>query len=149
MQLDPSLLVMSINRSTSDVQYNINKINLITKNHPKVDTSIINAVVIYLYRRFNGKLPTYKYIKNTIKSFVEEYQCSDAEDAFDTLIYKINYELQVKEQKEQAKDNTIKKRSRETFEIRNEIDNALTKISDESVSDMLEKIMDHKNKNSK
>lgn len=147
MQLDPSAIIMRINRASDDCEYQIKKINLIRKNFPDVDKSIINAVIIYLYRRFNRVLPTYKYIKQTINTFIKEYRCADAEDALDLTIYKIRFDLQSEEAKQKAKENSIKKKTKESRKAAEEIEQGLRNNQEESVSDMINHILNYTDNN--
>ncbi len=147
MQLDPSAIIMRINRASDDCEYQIKKINLIRKNFPDVDKSIINAVIIYLYRRFNRVLPTYKYIKQTINTFIKEYRCADAEDAMDLTLYKIRFDLQSEEAKQKAKENSIKKKTKESRIAAEEIEQGLRNNQEESVSDMINHILNYTDNN--
>lgn len=147
MQLDPSAIIMRINRASDDCEYQIKKINLIRKNFPDVDKSIINAVIIYLYRRFNRVLPTYKYIKQTINTFIKEYRCADAEDALDLTLYKIRFDLQSEEAKQKAKENSIKKKTKESRKAAEEIEQGLRNNQEESVSDMINHILNYTDNN--
>lgn len=147
MQLDPSAIIMRINRASDDCEYQIKKINLIRKNFPDVDKSIINAVIIYLYRRFNRVLPTYKYIKQTINTFIKEYRCADAEDAMDLTLYKIRFDLQSEEAKQKAKENSIKKKTKESRKAAEEIEQGLRNNQEESVSDMINHILNYTDNN--
>lgn len=147
MQLDPSAIIMRINRASDDCEYQIKKINLIRKNFPDVDKSIINAVIIYLYRRFNRVLPTYKYIKQTINTFIKEYRCNDAEDALDLTIYKIRFDMQSEEAKQKAKENSINKKTKESRKAAEEIEQGLMNNQEESVSDMINHILNYQEEN--
>ena len=147
MQLDPSAIIMRINRASDDCEYQIKKINLIRKNFPDVDKSIINAVIIYLYRRFNRVLPTYTYIKQTINTFIKEYRCADAEDAMDLTLYKIRFDLQSEEAKQKAKENSIKKKTKESRKAAEEIEQGLRNNQEESVSDMINHILNYTDNN--